>query len=293
MKHSWVLPVIVLTTLLAAAEAEAQQPVWVAQLGYRSDEVFPIRRGDFGYPFLQVSIGDSTYWLPFDTGNMVGLTLVTSLLDQLQLPELGRWNSFDSDGRVIGSYRKVRAPVVQVLGRTLVDQMIFEFSDATLLGLVGPDMLPGSRFTLDYRAEILAITQSAHQDVPPGFAVLPLTRSSRHPRLILSTGRVNGHPVLIEFDTGASRCNIDPTLVQELHLPMSGNGVRIDSLSIGPFVFTVPSARVNPKAGIDPSLNPPILLAVGSDILKHLILTVDYTRGQLLFFDARTDGRNK
>lgn len=280
-------------TLLANARAEAQQPAWVAQLGYRSDEVFPIRRGYLGYPYLQIAIGDSTYWLPFDTGNMVGLTLVTSLLDQLQLPELQRWKSFGSDGKVVGSYRTMRAPAVRVLGRTLADQVIFEFSHAALLGLVGPDMLPGSRFTLDYRAEILAVTQSSLQDVPPGFSALPMTRSSKHQRLILATGLVNGHPVLIEFDTGASRCNIDPTLVQELHLPTTANGVRIDSLTIGPFVFAVPSARVNPKAGIDTSLNPPIQLAIGSDILRHLILTVDYTRGQLLLFDARADDANK
>ena len=107
------------------------------------------------------------------------------------------------------------------------------------------------------------------------------------PHLILASGRVNGRPVLIEFDTGASRTNIDPALVQELGLPTAGNGVRIDSLAIGPLVFAVPSARVNPKGGIDPTLSPPIQLAVGSDILAQIILTVDYTRGQLLLFDAR------
>jgi predicted aspartyl protease len=264
-----------------------QRPSWVAQLGYRPDEVFAVRRGYLGMPFLEVAIGDSTWSLLFDTGGMVGLTLATRLLDQLRLPVSGRWDRLDSDGRVIGSYRRVRAPVVRVLGRTLADEVISEFSDAALGGLVGPDALPGTRFTLDYRAGILASTSSPLQGVPPGFVVLPLTRSSRLPRLILATGRVNGRPVLIEFDTGASRTNIDPALVRELGLPTAGNGVRIDSLAIGPLVFSVPSARVNPKAGIDPTLSPPIQLAVGSDILGQLIFTVDYARGQLLFSDVR------
>jgi hypothetical protein len=118
-------------------------------------------------PFLEVAIGDSTYWLLFDTGNMVGFTLATPLLDRLRLPEPGRWDRLDSDGRVIGSYRRVRAPVVRVLGRTLADQPIFEFSDAAIGGLVGPDALPGSRFTLDYRAGILAITSSPSRACRP------------------------------------------------------------------------------------------------------------------------------
>lgn len=287
MKRSAVLLAAVATSFLTAAGAVAQQPSWVAQLGYRPDEVFAVRRGYLGMPFVEVAIGDSTYWLLFDTGNMVGLTLATPLLDQLRLPESGRWNSVGSDGRVISSYRRVQAPVVRVLGRTLADQVIFEFSDAALPGLVGPDALPGTRFTLDYRAGILAVTSSPLQGVPPGFAALSLTRSSRHPRLILAVGRVNGRPVLIEFDTGASRTNIDPALVQELSLPAAVNGVRIDSLAIGPLVFSVPSARVNAKTGIEPTLSPPIQLAVGSDILAQLILMVDYSRGQLLLHDAR------
>ena len=238
-------------------------------------------------PFVQVGIGDSTYWLLFDTGNMAGLTLATPLVDKLQLPEVGRWDRLDADGQVIGSYRQVRAPLVRVLGWTLVDYTVREFADAELGGLVGPDELPGARFTLDYRAGLLAVSNTPLQDVPSGFTVLPLTRSSRHPRLILASGRVNQRSVLIEFDTGASRTNIDPRLVEELDLPPAGNGVRIDSLAIGPFVFHVPSARVNPKAGIDAALRPPIQLAVGSDILGQLLLTVDYTRGELLLLDAR------
>jgi predicted aspartyl protease len=286
-KWSAVLLATVITAGLFGALAEADRPAWVSQLGYQPDEVFTVRRGHLGMPFIEVAIGESSYWLLFDTGNMVGLTLATPLLDQLRLPKSGRWDRLDSDSRVIGSFRQVRAPVVRLLGRALTDQIIFEFSDATLGGLVGPDALPGTRFTLDYQAGILAVTQSPLQDVPPGFIALPLTRSSRLSRLILASGRVNGHPALIEFDTGASRSNIDPALVQDLKLPTVNNGVRIDSLAIGPFGFAVPSARVNPKAGIDPTLSPPIQLAVGSDILTHLILTVDYARGQLLLRDAR------
>jgi hypothetical protein len=63
--------------------------------------------------------------------------------------------------------------------------------------------------------------------------------------------------------------------------------VRIDSVAIGPLIFAVPSAKVVPKSGIDPTLMPPIQLSVGSDILAEITLTVDYAGGKLLVRDAR------
>jgi predicted aspartyl protease len=279
--------ILLVTSRAGSGPFVVQQPTWVSQLGYRADEVFTARLGQRGMPFVEVTIAESTRLLLFDTGNMVGLTLATNVLDELNLAVLGRWDRLDSDGRVIGTYRRVRAPRVRLLGRTLMDQTVFEFSDPELVGLVGPDALPGTRFTLDYRAEMLAVTNSPVEALPPGFTALPLTHSARHPRLILATGRINGRAVLMEFDTGASRTNIDPQLARELSLPLAPNGVRIDSLEIGPLVFAVPSAKVNPKSGIDPTLAPPIQVSVGSDILARIILTVDFARGQLLVGDAR------
>jgi predicted aspartyl protease len=287
MRRIRALQSLLLTTSLVTGACVVQQPTWVSQLGYRADEVFTARRGRLGMPFVEVTIGESTQRWLFDTGNMVGLTLATNVLDQLNLPEIGRWDRLDSDGRVIGAYRRVQAPRVHLLGRILSDQTIFEFSDTDLVGLVGPDALPGTRFTLDYQAEVLAVASSPVGIPPPGFIVLPLTRSSRHPQLILATGRVNGRPALIEFDTGASRTNIDPQLVRDLALPAAPDGVRIDSLDIGSLIFAVPSAKVVPKSNIDPTLTPPIQLSVGSDILAQIILTVDYAGGQLLVRDER------
>ena len=262
-------------------------PPWIAQLGYSAGGVYPVRCGAYGMPFVDVVIAGDTLPLVFDTGDMAGLTLATAAIDRLHLPEVGRWDRLDSGGRVIGQYRRVHAVTVTLLGRALANQTILEFSDAVLGGLVGPDALPGARFTLDYRAELLAVADAPLTRVPAGFIVLPLVHSARQPRLILAMGRVNGRLVLIEFDTGASRTNIDPRLVQELGLPQTADGVRIDSLALGPLVFTVPSAKVNSKAGIDPTLTPPLLLAVGSDILSQLIVTVDYGGGRMFLLDAR------
>lgn len=263
------------------------KPSWVLELGYHTTETFKIWRGQQGMPFVELEIGNSAQRCLFDTGNMVGIGLASNVLDQLNLPETGRWSRLDDGGQVIGVNRQFRAPKVYLLGRSLSDQAIFEFSIPGLVGTIGPDTLPGTRFTLDYQAELLAVTKSQLGVIPPGFIALPLIRSTRHPRLILTMAHVNGKPVLISLDTGASRTNIDPRLVHDLALPMGQHGASIDSIQIGTLVFSVPSAKVISKAGIDPTLTPSIQLTLGSDILAQMVLTVDYTTGQLLIRDAR------
>jgi predicted aspartyl protease len=275
------------TVCIVAGTGAAQRPAWVAQLGYRADQVYSAKPGRASRPFIEMTIGNVTRRVLFDTGNMAGLSLATNVLDELKLPEVGHWNYSDADGRVVGTYRRVRAPSVTFLGRTLTNQVILEFSDTSVGGLVGPEALPGARFTIDYRAELLAVTDAPLDSVPPGFVVLPLIRSTRQPYLILAMGSINGHPTLFEFDTGATRTNVDPELVRALALPQALNGVRIDSLALGSLMFAIPSARVDGKQGIDPALSPPLLLSVGSDVLSRIIWTVDRAAGRMLIKDAR------
>ncbi len=265
-----------------AAAPVAGEPEWVGQLGYRADEVFPARRGRFGMPFVEVLVGRSAQAVLFDTGDMVGLSLATPRLDALNLPETGRWNRYDSNGRLVGTFRKLQAPFVLLFGQALMDHTVYEIADTALGGMVGPDQLPGTRFTLDYGAEKVAVSRSPLVSAPPGFTVLPLVQSARFPRLILAMGRLNGREVLIEFDTGKSRTTIDPALAAALGLARTDNGVRIDSLAIGPRVFPVASAKEAVLSGIDSDLTPPIQASVGSDILSQILLTVDYAGGQML-----------
>ncbi len=280
---------IVIWTKRGAQSAPAPvagEPEWVGQLGYRAEEVFPARRGRSGMPFVEVLIGRSAQTVLFDTGDMVGLALATPRLDALRLPETGRWNQYDSNGRLVGAFRKSQAPFVLMFGQAVMDHTIYEIADTALGGLVGPDQLPGTRFTLDYAAEKIAVSRSPVVSAPPGFTVLPLVVSARQPRLILAMGRVNGREVLIEFDTGKSRTVIDPALAATLGLSRTETGVRIDSLAIGPLVFPVASAKEVVLSGIDPDLSPPIQASVGSDILSKILLTVDYAGGQMLISRA-------
>jgi len=269
------------------APASTQLPAWVAALGYREAELIEVRTGPLGMPLVQVEVASTPRWLLFDTGDMVGVSLTTGELASQELPVDSTWRRLDSDGRVLGEFRRLRSPSVRAFGRELGPLPVYEMDELVVPGLIGPDLLPGSRFTLDYRAGVLAVTDTP-LDVPPqGFDVLRLVRSRRHPRLILAYCRIGNREVLTEFDTGKSRTVIAPDLARELGLVADERGVRIDSLGVGSATFAIPSAKLVPLADIDRSLPAPIELSVGSDVMSELLITVDYATGRMLIADTR------
>lgn len=277
------IALIVLFLALVPMRAEPQAPAWIEQLGYLPTDVIAIRSGPAQMPLVQVEVSGISRWLLFDTGNMVGLSLTTGELTQQSLPVDSTWRRLDSDGRVIGVFRRLRGSSVKAFGRALGDLPVFEVNDMIVPGLIGPDLLPGNRFTLDYRAGMLAITNAALGTPSAEFSVLPLVHSSRHPRLVLAYCTIAGRSVLTEFDTGKSRTVIGPELARELRLVSNERGVQIDSLVIGSIPFAIPSAKLVSLADIDTSLPTPIELSVGSDVMSQLLITVDYATNRLIF----------
>lgn len=277
------MPLIVAILVLAPVRGAPQGAAWIAQLSYRPTEVTAIRAGPARMPLVEVKISGISHWLLFDSGDMVGLSLTTSELSQHSLPVDSTWRRLASDGRVIGTFRRMRGSSVHAFGRALGDLPVFEINESIVPGLIGPDHLPGNRFTLDYRAGLLAVTDGALGTLPAEFAELPLVRSPRHPRLILAFCTVAGRPVLTEFDTGKTRTVIAPRLVEALGLRSTEDGVRLDALQIGPTPFAVSSAKVVSLAAIDQSLPAPIELSVGSDVMSQMLITVDYAAHRLVF----------
>lgn len=53
-------------------------------------------------------------------------------------------------------------------------------------------MIPGTRFTLDYKRELLAVAESGPLVEVSGYGALPLIESPRHSRLILVMGSIRG-----------------------------------------------------------------------------------------------------
>ena len=257
------------------------EPDWPEVFGYAPSEVATIEIGDYGFPFIPVTIGDVAVKLPFDTGNMVGVSVNEELYDGLELTTLRTYDRLDGAGRRVGTLRVGEARQVVALGRDVGRKTIYEIDDETLPGLFGPADLGASHFTLDYRTRRLAAGSSRLPREIPGYRAVPLVRSERNPTLILVRGSVAGREIVIELDTGKSRTVVNPDLAAELGLEPARHGVRIDSLRIGELTFAVPSAKEVDQTDIDAGLPDPILAGVGSDILSRFVWTVDYASGTL------------
>ena len=273
--------------LLVAATISACKPPpspgagWIEAFGYAEAEIHSLDVGDFGFPYVPVRIGGTHLMLPFDTGNMVGLSISSELFDQLPLTVDGQFNRVNSAGETTATLRVAEADDVSVLGRELDSMRIYELEHPSLPGLVGPTLIEGEHFTLDYTSGKIGVGSGNLPDSVPGFQQVPLVRSIHHPKLILVRGMIEGQRVLIELDSGKSRTVINPALSSELALKRGSHGVAINSLRIGDLSFEVRSAKEVDQTGIDPSLPEPILAGVGSDILSRFVWTVDYDAGVL------------
>jgi predicted aspartyl protease len=275
-----------LALLLAAAVSACTPPAstspdWIEAFDYKEAEVYSLDVGDFGFPYVPVRIGGTPVMLPFDTGNMVGLSVSSELFDQLGLMADDHYNRVNSAGEITATLRVAEAYEVSILGRELDSTRIYELDHPSLPGLVGPSVIEYGHFTLDYGSGRIGMGSGHLPDSVPGFQQVALVRSSRHPKLILVRGTIEGRSVLIELDTGKSRTVINPVLSSELALERGSNGVAINSLSIGDLSFEVRRAKEVNQTGIDPSLPDPILAGIGSDILSRFVWTVDYDTGVL------------
>jgi hypothetical protein len=259
----------------------APRPVWIDAFGYAGSDIHALTIGDFGFPYIPVRIGSVDLMLPFDTGNMVGLSVSSELFDRLGLTADGSYGRVNSAGETVAVLRVADAVHVAVLDRDPGPTRIYELDQPDLPGLVGPGSIQAGHFTLDYRSRTMAVGTGTLPDSVPGFRQIPLVRSGRHPGLILVHGTIEGHGVVLELDTGKSRTVINPALSSALALRRGRHGVAIGSLRIGDLSFEVPRAREVDQTAIDPDLPEPILAGVGSDILSRLVWTVDYEAGVL------------
>jgi hypothetical protein len=284
-KHE--LMFVAMLALLGAALAQEREikPKWLADLGYKPEDVFPAPIGKLGFPYLRVSINGHEIELPFDTGNMRRFVVSAPVAARLALPVTGEEPSYDSGGTLIRKWRVFRADSVAALGRTWHDQSASEADEPDLDGLFGPFYLLDRRFTLDYQRGLMAVSDSRIPANAPG-ETLPLVASKRLPGMLVVEGFVNGRKVLIQIDTGKSRTCVDRALAQELSLPSNAHGYAVSDIRIGTWKFSVRSARGEDFTGISKDLPSPILLGIGSDVLPQVLMTVDYPYNTIHFSPA-------
>jgi hypothetical protein len=257
-------------------------PGWVSALDYRPEELHRIDIGAYGYPFVRVEVNGVELELPFDTGNMVGLSLAPDLVERLALPRIDEWRSRASDGTLRGTYGIHEADRVVAFGIETTGERAYEFAHPDLPGLLGPQLLRDKRFTLDYRNRLLAITDRPLPRPEKLAGALDLVPSSHREDLLLVWGEIGGRRVLIQIDTGKSRSTVDPEVASDLGLTETETGVVVDGLRFGGHEFSVPSAKLVVLREIDPDRSEPILVGIGSDILRDVVLTVDRIGGRLI-----------
>jgi predicted aspartyl protease len=262
--------------LLGTVGCASPPPDWQAALHYEARESIPLEIGRYGFPYLRVAINGHPVEVALDTANMSGLLLVPSVADRLGLQVIGHSEFYDSDGRHIGARREYRVASLRAFGSEWRGQVAYEDDRNDVQGFIGPRFLLGRRFTLDYRARVLAVSASRLPAESFAGTRLPLLWSSRYPGMLVVRGAVNGRPVSIQLDTGKSRTCVDPALVARLGLPSVPGGVSIRELSLGGVSLMVSSAKVVSLGALGQDLPEPVAVGIGSDVLSRLLLTVDY-----------------
>lgn len=270
-----------LLTVISGCVAGVPSVNWTEAFGYGESEVHSLEVGEFGYPFVPVTIGGVRVSVPFDTGNMVGLSVSSETFEQLGLVAAGTYDRVSSAGETIATLRIAEPAHVTYLGRDLGAMKVFELEHPSLPGLAGPVLLQGGHFTIDYQSRRIGVGRGPLPDSVPGFRPIPMIRSARHPYLVLVKGTIEGREVVIELDTGKSRTVIHPDLASSLELERGSRGRAIESLRIGDLSFEVPNAKEVDQTAIDPNLREPILAGVGSDVLSSFVWTVDYEAGMV------------
>lgn len=265
-----------LQVLLPGCRQTTEGPEWLNTLDYHPGEVFPVTIGKFGFPYLKVRVEGRELEMFFDTANMSGLLIKPGHAEKLGLPVVASGPQYNSDGSVVGTYRVFNIHRLELLGKTWTDVRAHEDWRDDRDGFFGPRFVLGKRFTLDYGHRYLAVSESPLPDRDAAGVSLPMVPSSDNPGMIMVYGSVNGKRVLIQLDTGKSRTCVDRDLAAALKLPSIPHGYRIDAIELGPYSFSVRSAKEVSFMGLSEGLHDPILLGVGSDVLSGILLTVDY-----------------
>jgi len=112
--------------------------------------------------------------------------------------------------------------------------------------------------------------------------MLPIVRNLKYNKMIVVKGKVNGHEVLIQIDTGRTKTGIDARLADKLKLTKTDEGHVIDSILLGSYEFNVPNAEEVDLKALDKNFSEPVLISIGSDVISRMVLTVDYFKNQII-----------
>lgn len=255
---------------------------WQEKYGYKPDQVYSMDVDENGLPHVKVAVNDSILDMILDTGNMHGMSIELDKARQLRLARIDSWDGEDYRRGPIGKYSIFHAVSIDVFKREWKNQRIYESSFDEYDGSIGPMYISKERFTLDYKNKLIGVGYSQGPVNDKNVSVLPIVDNLTYKRMIVVKGKVNGHEVLIQIDTGRTRTTIDPKLVNKLKLSRTNEGYIIDSILLGDYDFSVPNAKEADLSELDKDYSEPVLLCIGSDVISRMVLTIDYYTGQVI-----------
>jgi hypothetical protein len=277
-------------TILVGRDHSYPKADWKTDLQYDNDEIKPLYMSWTGCPEVEVQLNGKPFHLKYDFGCSKGFQITTAIEDKADYAVLEETNTYEADGTFRGKVKRIKVDSLEVFGNrfenqegTLADWRIF--SSLPYEGLIGLEYFTSCRFTLDYRRRKLGLTRKLLPDTVREsheyeFIEL-LDPPDYHKYGVYALGEVNGAKCVIHIDTGCSRTTVDPAiLTADQKAKHDGNRCSAESLvSLGGFTFTIRDFRVAQIRHPSPSRYP-VRMGIGSDLLKHLMITIDRTENR-------------
>ncbi len=265
---------------------------WKTNLQYDDGEVKPLYISPTGCPDIEVRLNDKPFHLGFDFGCSKGFQITTAVEEQANYTVLEETNTYHADGTIRGKVSRIKVDSLEVFGDryedqegTLADWRIF--SSLPYEGLIGLEYFAGCRFTLDYRRQKLGLTRRPLPDIAREsndcLFIDLLDPPDYHRHGVYVLGQVNSVECVIHIDTGCSVTMVDPAVVTPAQRARVDGGTCSAELpvNLGGFAFAISGFRVDQIRHPSPHRYP-VRMGIGSDLLKHLVITVDRTENKNL-----------
>jgi len=265
---------------------------WSQDLGYQKTRLYPLTTTAFGCPLVEVNASGVKVSLLLDTGTAKGFVLTNSAPSIPHTIE-ERSEELNADGSHRGESFRIRVESMSVLGEdfrnvagSLSDWRIS--SSEPFVGTVGLDFFMNRRLTLDYQSGRVGVTSLPLPEKldPKRYLSADLVEPPKSQGHVLyARARVNGRDAIVYIDTGYNVSFIAPTFAEgTTRIERSGKfkifreGV---SLELGGHRFILDELRESPiERGMGFDL--PVALVLGSDVLSHLIVTIDVRAKKLV-----------
>jgi hypothetical protein len=250
----------------------------------------------FSIPEVMVNFNGNEYPLHFDFGNSGNINITTAIADSIKYYNTDTINTYTPNGKIRGQVYRIVIPEFKTLKQSysnetgiLSDWSIY--STKPFNGLIGLKYIYNKCFTLSYTTKTLAVSNKSilSKLTKDKYELIQLEHFKMHPYGIHFKGKINNQDAIIYLDTGKSHSAINRSMVPRDKIISDKSGSFFKgsvNIEIGGKSFIIHYPRVkNTNRNINSNL--PVGIEIGSDILKHILLTVDRTDNKNLLIIHR------